>query len=140
MAGFISNGGADLTGDFGAGERVQTQIGIINPALVRAARPCARRRERGNAYLAPNLITARRRLGMFESFDCRPSGGEQKDANDAVSTPSRSRTGQAAALLRAAALALQRQALQPAGEGQGAQPARARRARRATLPADPNQR
>jgi hypothetical protein len=38
--------------------------------------------ERGNSYLAPNALTRQRPLGILESFDCRPSGGEKSEAEE----------------------------------------------------------
>ncbi|MBD0282183.1 MAG: MCE family protein [Thermoleophilaceae bacterium] len=38
--------------------------------------------DRGNAYLAPNAFSRRIGLGVLESFDCRPSGGEVVDPID----------------------------------------------------------
>jgi hypothetical protein len=82
IAGFITNGSADLAGDFG-GQRYQTQLGIIEPRSFSnfpvKTRPAT---ERGQAYLAPNALTRGVALGGYESFDCKPSGGEQKDAVD----------------------------------------------------------
>ncbi len=82
IAGFFSNGGADLTGAQGkGGDRYQTQIGVINP---RSFDRFTRRplRERGNAYLAPNALNRVPSLGAFETFDCKPAGGERKDPTD----------------------------------------------------------
>jgi phospholipid/cholesterol/gamma-HCH transport system substrate-binding protein len=82
VAGFISNGSSDLTGATGKdGDRYQTQIGVINARSFdrRTRRPP---RERGNAYLAPNALNRVPSLGAFESFDCRPAGGERRDAID----------------------------------------------------------
>ena len=42
----------------------------------RAARPPW---DRGNSYVAPNAYTRATPLGVIESFDCNPSGGEQRD-------------------------------------------------------------
>ena len=83
IAGFISNGGPDLTGPTGRPDigRYQTQIGIINArSFDRFTRRPAR--ERGDAYLAPNALNRVPSLGTFESFDCTPSGGEVKNAAD----------------------------------------------------------
>ncbi len=83
LAGFISNGGSDITGPQGKPGigRYQTQIGIINPRSF--DRPTRRpARERGNAYIAPNALNRVISLGTFESFDCKPSGGEVKDPVD----------------------------------------------------------
>jgi hypothetical protein len=82
IAGFISNGASDLTGAQGKNaNRYQTQIGVIN---ARSFDRFTRRpqRERGNAYLAPNALNRVPSLGTFESFDCRPQGGELKSADD----------------------------------------------------------
>ena len=46
-------------------------------------------RERGNAYLAPNALNRVPSLGTFESFDCRPSGGEQQGP-DRLRAPNKS--------------------------------------------------
>ena len=85
LAGFISNGGSDLSGPRGKPEigAYQTQIGIINARSFDrlTKRPS---RERGNSYIAPNALNRVRPLGTFESFDCRPSGGEQKDPDDSA--------------------------------------------------------
>jgi len=87
VAGFISNGGSNIAGNFGQGNRVQAQIGMINNNSF--TRPTTRpERDRGNAYLAPNAFN--RGVGLFgaaqvgESFDCRPSGGEQRNPDDAL--------------------------------------------------------
>jgi len=82
VAGFISNGGPDLTGAQGrGGDRYQTQIGIINAdSLLRPTRQPAR--ERGLAYVQPNTINRLIPLGGFESFDCNQAGGEVKNAID----------------------------------------------------------
>jgi phospholipid/cholesterol/gamma-HCH transport system substrate-binding protein len=88
VAGFITNGASDLTGATGkGGDRYQTQIGVINARSFdrRTRRP---HRERGNAYLAPNALNRVPPLGTFESFDCRPSGGEQRDAIDSGASKS----------------------------------------------------
>jgi phospholipid/cholesterol/gamma-HCH transport system substrate-binding protein len=38
--------------------------------------------DRGNAYLAPNARWRATGLGVIESFDCRPAGGEVRNPND----------------------------------------------------------
>ena len=87
VAGFISNGGSNIAGNFGSGNRVQAQIGQINGNSF-ARFPTRPRRERGNAYLAPNALNRGLPQGPFvESFDCRPSGGEQPDPDDQVNNP-----------------------------------------------------
>jgi hypothetical protein len=35
--------------------------------------------DRGNAYIAPNAYNRAIPLGVIESFDCNPSGGEQRN-------------------------------------------------------------
>jgi virulence factor Mce-like protein len=87
IAGFITNGGADLVGTWGTGRRGQTQIGILaDPKNFEAffERP---EFERGNAYLQPNALQRAIALGGFESFDCNPSGGEVPNAQDAEGVP-----------------------------------------------------
>ena len=88
VAGFISNGGYDLTGAQGkdGSSRYQTQIGVIN---ARSFDRFTRRpsRERGNAYLAPNALNRVPSLGTFESFDCKPAGGELKNPDDNLDEP-----------------------------------------------------
>lgn len=80
VAGFISNGASDLSGD-ASGERQQTQIGVISGrSFDRFTK--APPRTRGNAYVAPNAINRFVRLGVFETFDCAPAGGERSDADD----------------------------------------------------------
>jgi len=80
VAGFISNGGSDLSGD-ASGERQQTQIGVFSGRTF--DRPTkAPPRTRGNAYIAPNAVNRLVNLGIFESFTCAPAGGERKDADD----------------------------------------------------------
>ena len=38
--------------------------------------------ERGNAYPAPNYLNRAKALGIPESWDCKPSGGEKRDPED----------------------------------------------------------
>ena len=87
VAGFITNGGADLVGTWGTGRRGQTQIGILtDPKNFEAYfdRPSF---ERGTAYLQPNALQRAVALGGFESFDCAPAGGEVQNAQDAEGVP-----------------------------------------------------
>ncbi len=80
VAGFISNGGPDVSGD-ASGERQQTQIGVISGRTF--DRPTKQPpRTRGNAYIAPNFFSRGIRLGGFESFTCAPAGGERRDPDD----------------------------------------------------------
>ena len=37
--------------------------------------------DRGNAYIAPNGYDRAIPLGAIESFDCKPSGGEKRNAS-----------------------------------------------------------
>ncbi len=88
VAGFISNGGSDITGPQGkpGADRYQTQIGLIGG---RSFDRLTRRpgRERGNAYIAPNALNRVPSLATFESFDCKPQGGELKNADDQLDNP-----------------------------------------------------
>ena len=83
VAGFVSNASADLNAQPG-GQRVQSQIAIIDPQSFRryTTRP---KFERGNAYLEPNALIRAPLLGTFESFDCKPEGGQLRDPVDAAS-------------------------------------------------------
>ena len=55
------------------------QLGVINSRGVGVMqnRP---EYDRGNAYPAPNYYARGRPLGMLESFDCKPTGGEKPKA------------------------------------------------------------
>jgi phospholipid/cholesterol/gamma-HCH transport system substrate-binding protein len=92
---FLSTGGGALGGTAlpggipsggyqgnGAGEHYLTQVAMIDSRSLqqRATRPFW---ERGNAYLAPNAYQRAIPLGVIESFDCNPDGGEQVDASGA---------------------------------------------------------
>ena len=84
IAAFLSNGSADLTADYGTGQRGQTQIGIIEdrsfqPYKYGDAPPDW---ARGNAYMAPNTLMRALKLGTIESFKC--PGGERKYPEDAL--------------------------------------------------------
>ena len=85
---FISGAASDLTGPDGGrrGERYQTQVVVVGPRSFdrHITRP---RRERGNSYFGPNALTRALPLGVFESFDCRPVGGELKNPDDQVNNP-----------------------------------------------------
>ena len=98
IAGFISNGAPDLTGAQGKnGDRYQTQIGRDDrPTLVRWLNDSAPSRERGNAYIAPNALARVIPLSTYESFDCKPSGGELKDPDDQLSNGPRKSSGKRA--------------------------------------------
>jgi phospholipid/cholesterol/gamma-HCH transport system substrate-binding protein len=88
IAGFISNGAANLQGRWN-GARVQTQVGIIDGRSFERVELADGRQdyERGNAYLQPNSLTRALRLGTIESFDCSPAGGEQVEPEDAEEVP-----------------------------------------------------
>jgi phospholipid/cholesterol/gamma-HCH transport system substrate-binding protein len=85
VAQFITVGGAALAGNGAGGyqgnggaEHYLPQIAIIDGRSFgrRTSRPTW---ERGNSYLAPNAYDRATPLGVIESFDCKPSGGEQRD-------------------------------------------------------------
>jgi len=82
IAGFLANAGPDLSGTWGTGERVQTQVGPIDE---RSFVPTATESpiwERGNAYLQPNALARALPLGTIESLTCDPAGGEMKEPDD----------------------------------------------------------
>jgi virulence factor Mce-like protein len=59
------------------------QMGIINNNSFEADGD-RQENERGNSYLAPNAHLRRRPLGVLESFDCRPAGGEQPEPEEGL--------------------------------------------------------
>jgi phospholipid/cholesterol/gamma-HCH transport system substrate-binding protein len=82
---FLSLGASSLAGTGlggyqanGAGEHYLSQLAIIDSRSLqqRTTRPPW---DRGNAYIAPNAYQRAIPLGAIESFDCNPSGGEQRD-------------------------------------------------------------
>ncbi|MFL5866174.1 MAG: MlaD family protein [Thermoleophilaceae bacterium] len=82
VADFITVGGAALAGNDQGGyargtgaEHYLPQIAMIEPRsfMRENTRPAW---ERGNAYIAPNAYIRGIPLGIIESFDCKPSGGE----------------------------------------------------------------
>jgi phospholipid/cholesterol/gamma-HCH transport system substrate-binding protein len=82
---FLSVGGSALGGtgeggylNPGAGEHYLPQVAIIDGRSFerRADRP---HWERANAYVAPNAYDRATPLGVIESFDCAPDGGEQRN-------------------------------------------------------------
>jgi hypothetical protein len=86
---FISTGAGALAGTGeggylgrGAGEHYLPQMAIIDSRSLqqRADRPFW---ERANAYVAPNGYQRAVPLGVIESFDCNPNGGEQRDPSGA---------------------------------------------------------
>ena len=102
LAQFITVGGAALAGNGeggymgrGGAEHYLPQIAIIDGRSFQR-RPDRPDWERANAYVAPNAYERATPLGVIESFDCKPNGGEQRE-------PGRLRRGSRAALLRGAA-------------------------------------
>jgi phospholipid/cholesterol/gamma-HCH transport system substrate-binding protein len=79
---FLSVAGANLSGA-PQGERIQTQIGVVDPRSFEKhyTRPDW---ERASAYPPPNHESRAYPLGILESFDCSPAGGEVRDPNDAL--------------------------------------------------------
>jgi phospholipid/cholesterol/gamma-HCH transport system substrate-binding protein len=82
---FLSVGGSALGGtgeggylNPGQGEHYLPQIAIIDGRSFgrRADRPFW---ERANAYVVPNAYDRATPLGVIESFDCNPNGGEQRN-------------------------------------------------------------
>ena len=87
VADFITTGGAALAGNEdggyarsrpGGSEHYLPQSAIIDGRSLRrrSTRPFW---ERANSYIAPNAYARAISLGVIESFDCRPAGGEQPD-------------------------------------------------------------
>jgi ABC-type transporter Mla subunit MlaD len=85
LAQFITVGGAALAGNGAGGYRRSSgeehylpQIAIIDGRSFgrRTERPPW---ERANSYVAPNAYDRAVPLGVIESFDCRPNGGEQRN-------------------------------------------------------------
>lgn len=82
---FLATGASALAGNgvggyqrTGAGEHYLPQVAIIDSRSLqrRASRPFW---ERANSYIAPNAYQRAVPLGIIESFDCNPNGGEQID-------------------------------------------------------------
>jgi phospholipid/cholesterol/gamma-HCH transport system substrate-binding protein len=85
LAQFITVGGAALAGNGEGGylgrpgvEHYLPQIAIIDGRSFQR-RPDRPHWERANAYPAPNTYERAIPLGVIESFDCRPNGGEQRN-------------------------------------------------------------
>jgi phospholipid/cholesterol/gamma-HCH transport system substrate-binding protein len=57
------------------------QFGVSNQEsiMLRTQRPS---NERANSYLAPNAYNRAVKMGIVESFDCKPSGGKVRDPSD----------------------------------------------------------
>ena len=95
LAQFITVGGAALAGNGEGGYTGQRRRGALPAAdrhhrrpLVRApAGPAAW--ERANSYIAPNAYDRAVPLGVIESFDCKPNGGEQRNPRARARPPSR---------------------------------------------------
>ena len=92
LAQFITVGGAALAGNGAGGymgnggeEHYLPQIAIIDGRSFgrRTSRPSW---ERANSYPAPNAYPRAVPLGAIESFDCKPSGGEQRNASGSGET------------------------------------------------------
>jgi phospholipid/cholesterol/gamma-HCH transport system substrate-binding protein len=86
LAQFITVGGAALAGNGAGGymgnggeEHYLPQIAIIDGRSF-GRRPSRPPWERANAYIAPNAYDRATPLGVIESFDCKPNGGEQRNA------------------------------------------------------------
>jgi ABC-type transporter Mla subunit MlaD len=82
---FLTGGASSLAGNgvggykrTGPGEHYLPQVAIIDSRSLqqRATRPFW---ERANSYVVPNAYQRAIPLGVIESFDCNPSGGEQPD-------------------------------------------------------------
>jgi phospholipid/cholesterol/gamma-HCH transport system substrate-binding protein len=67
--GYLGNGGA---------EHYLPQVAIIDGRSL-ASRPSRPTWERANSYIAPNAYDRATPLGVIESFDCKPNGGEQRN-------------------------------------------------------------
>jgi virulence factor Mce-like protein len=87
LAQFITVGGAALAGNGEGGyhrasgvEHYLPQIAIIDSRSLsrRTSRP---EWERANSYIAPNAYDRAVPLGAIESFDCKPAGGEKRNAS-----------------------------------------------------------
>jgi ABC-type transporter Mla subunit MlaD len=85
LAQFLNTGASALAGNgvggykrTGSGEHYLPQVAIIDSRSLqqRTSRPFW---ERANAYIAPNAYQRAIPLGVIESFDCNPNGGEQPD-------------------------------------------------------------
>jgi hypothetical protein len=85
LAQFITVGAAALAGNGAGGymgnggeEHYLPQIAIIDGRSF-GRRPSRPPWERANAYVAPNAYDRATPLGVIESFDCKPNGGEQRN-------------------------------------------------------------
>ncbi len=85
IAGFFTNGGADLAADYGTGQRGQTQVGITSDSRNFQGYKWGEPPPdwaRGNAYLQPNAYNRALYFGGMESINC--PNGERKYPEDAV--------------------------------------------------------
>jgi phospholipid/cholesterol/gamma-HCH transport system substrate-binding protein len=85
LAQFITVGGAALAGNGEGGymrnagvEHYLPQIAMIDGRSFQR-RPDRPDWERANSYIAPNAYDRAVPLGVIESFDCKPNGGEQRN-------------------------------------------------------------
>jgi phospholipid/cholesterol/gamma-HCH transport system substrate-binding protein len=85
VSNFLSLGASSLggTGDGGyqgngTNEHYLSQLAIIDSRSLQQ-RSTRQPWERGNAYIAPNAYARSIPLGVIESFDCNPGGGEQRE-------------------------------------------------------------
>jgi phospholipid/cholesterol/gamma-HCH transport system substrate-binding protein len=86
IAHFLSTGGSAFHYDVspqpgGLPGYALAQFGVNNAESIqlKTTRPS---NERGNSYLAPNNYNRAALMGIEESFDCKPSGGEVKNPSD----------------------------------------------------------
>ena len=99
---------------------------IIDGRSLAAARADRPPWERGNAYVAPNAYDRAIPLGVIESFDCDPNGGEQRNPSGVGrATPSRPASWRRRSSSRT-------RSTRACGAGQAPRGAGARRAPRAT--------
>jgi len=87
LAQFITVGGAALGGNGvggyagnGGEEHYLPQVAIIDGRSLQR-RPSRPPWERANSYIAPNAYDRATPLGVIESYDCKPNGGEQRNAS-----------------------------------------------------------
>jgi phospholipid/cholesterol/gamma-HCH transport system substrate-binding protein len=86
VADFITNGGGSLSATLppfpGEGPRhYLRQYGVINSRGLGIARTRPAY-ERANSYPGPNYMTRAKALGIFEAFDCKPSGGTVRESKN----------------------------------------------------------
>ena len=93
LAQFITVGGAALAGNGEGGyqrasgvEHYLPQIAIIDGRSLGSAARRGRRGSAANSYIAPNAYDRAIPLGAIESFDCKPRGGEKRNATGSGET------------------------------------------------------